>query len=89
MPAIECIKCGGLTNTAVSNWLHPKSREDGKAHECYAKVVNGKWVKGCGYDNCDDLYTKPSIDKLIGTSIKTQEELQNSKPLNEETDEND
>jgi hypothetical protein len=65
MPAIRCSKCGGFTNTAVSNWLEPKIREDKKAYECYAKVVNGKWIKGCAYDNCDP-YTKSSVDKLIG-----------------------
>jgi len=88
MPTIQCAKCGALTNTAVSNWTEPEIREDKKAYECYAKIVGGKWVKGCGYDNCDS-YTKPFIDGLLTTSIKTQEELQNSKPLDEGTDEND
>ena len=46
MPAIECAKCGGATNTAVSNWLEPKSRPDKKAHECYLRVEDGVWFKG-------------------------------------------
>jgi len=86
MPTIECAKCGGLTNTAVANWIHPEIREDRKAHECYTKMVDGKWVKGCGYENCDS-YTKPYIDKLIATPIKTPEELKNLAFKDDETDE--
>jgi len=67
MPTIECSKCGGITNTAVSNWIHPEIREDRKAYECYAKILDGKWVKGCSYDNCNP-YLKPSVDNLIGVS---------------------
>lgn len=81
---IECVKCGGLTNTAVSNWIHPQIREDKKAYECYAKAVNGKWVKGCSYDNCNP-YNKSYIDKLIGTLTNPKIE----KPSNLECDEKD
>ncbi len=48
MSVITCSKCGGLTNTAVSNWLDPM-RKDNKANECYLKrnQENTKWVRGC------------------------------------------
>ena len=66
MPAIECAKCGGSTNTAVSNWLEPKSRPDKKAHECYLRVEDGVWVKGCGWENADPVYEKLSFEKYLG-----------------------
>jgi hypothetical protein len=83
MPVIECAKCGGLTNTAVSNWIDPEIREDRKAHECYAKVVDGIWGKGCAYDNCNP-YLKYSVDGLIGTPAVKKVE----RPIME-TDEHD
>lgn len=85
MPAIECAKCGGLTNTAVSNWTEPEIRKDKKAYECYAKVVGNKWGKGCGYDNCNP-YLKYSVDKLIGTLISPKVEKPEFNNSEEEDD---
>jgi len=65
MPAIDCAKCGGKTNTAVAHWLSP-IRPDKKAHECYLRVENGIWVKGCGWDNADPVYEKPSLENYLG-----------------------
>lgn len=59
MSEMRCGKCGGLTNSSVCDW----NTKDGVI-ECYAKFENGKWIRGCGYDNCDP-WTKPSINKLI------------------------
>ena len=66
MAAITCSKCGGLTNTAVCNWIHPNIREDGKAYECYLRVENGVWVKGCSWDKADPKYGKPIFEKYLG-----------------------
>ena len=68
MPAIKCAKCGGLTNTAVSDHL---GRKDHKANKCYIKVERGVWVKGCGYDDADPVYDKPSLDKYLGKSASS------------------
>ena len=63
MSAMTCSKCGGQTNSAVCNWR----LKDKVVVECYAKVENGVWVKGCGYANCD-LYTVEGVDELLGKS---------------------
>jgi hypothetical protein len=51
MPAINCLSCGCLTNSTLSNyWKSP-----GKgATECYARKVSGKWERGCSYDKVDE-----------------------------------
>lgn len=54
MPVIECAKCGGITNSACSNFW-TTSHKDGKANGCYARFEDGKWVKGCSYDTADEL----------------------------------
>jgi len=63
MSSIICFKCGGQTNTAVSDWIEP-IRSDGKANRCYAKWENNKWVEGCAYKEADS-FTKYFVDKLI------------------------
>lgn len=51
MPTIPCA-CGGMTNTAVSE--HMMIFDDSNhATSCYAKWVDDKWVRGCGYNNAD------------------------------------
>ena len=67
MPSIICAKCNSETNTACSNHLFP-IRPDGKANECYAKLENGKWIKGCSYDEAHDC-----IKKVILNMIKEPE----------------
>ena len=61
MSAMKCSKCGGETNTAVCDW-RPK---DKVVVECYAKVEDGVWIKGCGYANCDP-FTVEGVDALLG-----------------------
>jgi len=62
MPAIPCKGCGRTTNTAVSDHLSGTINEE--AAECYAAFVDGKWVKGCGYDNALD-FQKSYATKII------------------------
>ena len=64
MRAMECSKCGGQTNSAVCDWR----LKDKVVVECYAKVENGVWVRGCGYANCD-LYTVGGVNALLGKSV--------------------
>ena len=61
MPGATCEKCGGTTNSSVCDydWVQKK------ALQCYAKLTDGVWVKGCAYDQCD-AYTRPSVDGLLG-----------------------
>ena len=59
MPTVTC-DCGSDTNTAVSNYA---VKGDGPM-VCYAKWVDGAWVKGCGYDSAHPL-NKSYADKLI------------------------
>jgi hypothetical protein len=50
MPAVTCLKCGGVTNTALCDWLNCKKNKGGEikyADRCYSKYVNGEWVDGC------------------------------------------
>jgi len=63
MPAVKCLSCGRITNTAVADWLDCKQNyQDNKtspefADRCFAAVdsKNNVWVKGCAYDD-DDNY---------------------------------
>ena len=51
MPAINCESCGRKTNSTTSDYWqnHPH-----KATTCYAAFVDGRWVKGCGFDAADE-----------------------------------
>jgi hypothetical protein len=62
MSGCICATCGKITNTAVSNYWDNRG---GKATECYAAYVDGKWVKGCGYDKADPEYQRPIIDAFL------------------------
>ena len=68
MSALICEKCGGMTNTAVAERMEPY-RNDGKANECYLKVENGIWVKGCAWDKADPVYGKPSFERYLGSRV--------------------
>lgn len=55
MPAVECLNCGGLTNTAFADWLNCKKNKGASpwpkyANRCYQKWVDGEWVPGCAAD---------------------------------------
>lgn len=50
MPSGICKGCGRITNSTTSNWWFTK---DFQPTECYVAWVDGKPVKGCGYDKLD------------------------------------
>lgn len=54
MPVLKCNNCGGITNTAVSEFDFRDV--DKGAHRCYAKYEDGKWVEGCAYEDSHKLY---------------------------------
>ena len=60
MPSLIC-DCGGNTNSACSNHF---VKEDGEKTKCYAKIEDGKWSKGCDYDN-SGFFDRHFADKLI------------------------
>ena len=70
MSALICSNCGGITNTAVCDYR----LVDNFVKKCYAMVENGIWVKGCGYSDCDE-WTKPAVDRLIGTAAIVNTDL--------------
>lgn len=75
MSAIICGNCGKNTNTIVCAW---NSGDDvvqplNKAKKCFAVFVGGKWVKGCAYDDMDNILAsqKYFVNKLLGLPILT------------------
>ena len=67
MPSIICRRCGETTNTAICD--HMNSPDD-KADRCWARWVNEKWERGCGYTDEDEIaiYNRGYADKLINES---------------------
>ena len=70
MSITKCVNCGRTTNSATSNYFS-NTEMDGKTKKeicivtrCYAAFVNGKWVKGCAYDDIDPM-RKSMVDHLI------------------------
>lgn len=61
MPVGPCGGCGKQTNSATSNWWFT---EDHIPTKCYARHVDGKWERGCGYDGADP-FDQTYADKLI------------------------
>lgn len=52
MPAVTCLNCGGLTNTAFADWINCEKNKGVDpwpkyADRCYQKYVDGEWVPGC------------------------------------------
>lgn len=72
MSALICSNCGGITNTAVCCYRVV----DHFVFKCYARVENGIWTKGCGFNDPDcDQWIKPSIENLIGTAAVVNTDL--------------
>lgn len=64
MPAFTC-SCGEQTNSACSNYFQAKvDNEYMPKFECYARMINGKWQKGCAYDRAH-TFDRNFADKLI------------------------
>jgi hypothetical protein len=64
MPSADCENCGRLTNSATSDYWLPDNKEIGEVTKCYAAFVDGKWIKGCCYDQADPQ-KRSIMDKLI------------------------
>ncbi len=69
MPALTCENCGSITNTTVSEFDFGKFSFDipeleNKAIKCYGKWKDGKWSKGCAYDDADN-FCKSFVNSLI------------------------
>jgi hypothetical protein len=66
----KCTNCGRATNGATSNYWSSKEidcetpKEFGIATQCYAAFVNGKWVKGCVYNDIGPM-KKMVLAKLL------------------------
>ena len=67
MPQVVCKKCGGITNSACSDYWLRKPFVEGEATGCYSRYENGKWVKGCSFDGLDPM------TKLVMSSLWTDE----------------
>ena len=82
MPSIICAKCGGLTNTAVCDWISPM-RKDGKANECYARrnKENTKWVRGCGKP---DGFMRGIVNEMINEGKKKKENKMGDYSINKD-----
>ena len=78
MSVIVCANCGRTTNTAVCDWIE---NTDGKADTCYAAWVDGKWVKGCGYDKIVMLSDRAYVDGLLGICPKGMSVTEYAKKL--------
>ena len=66
MSTILCNKCGGTTNTALSD--HINSPFKGKAERCFARWENNKWVEGCAFNDKDDVFMINFAKKIINNS---------------------
>lgn len=60
MPELVCKNCGSVTNSAVADHI---GCEEGMAHYCYAKLVNGEWVAGC--KEPDSVMEKKIIERFL------------------------
>lgn len=57
-----CQTCHHETNSYVSNYAFNNNKDI--ATKCYARFIDGKWEKGCAYNEADDRKRK-FVDKLI------------------------
>jgi hypothetical protein len=67
----KCNRCGETTNSATSNLnyrANPPVWYDG----CYARHVNGKWERGCIYDDAGP-FEKAFADSVINCAACKRE----------------
>lgn len=70
MPIAYCHFCGNKTNSSVSNYILDieqdgvTKKECGIVTCCYASIIDGKWVVGCGYHHATPIVRK-LVDSLI------------------------
>ncbi len=76
MPIAICTNCGQVTNSATSNyWLDTEI--DGKtqkeicvATKCYLSFVEGRWVKGCVYNDIGPMKKAMFAHLLLNKGIQ-------------------
>ena len=61
MSVVNCLTCGHVTNTTLCNYWDAPGQG---ATECYARKVNGRWERGCGYDQAT-VFEKGFADEII------------------------
>ncbi len=66
-----CLGCGGLTNTVVCDYL---KHDDWQPRKCFARFEDGRWVKGCGYDEADEYMSdmRKYVDMLVEATASNQ-----------------
>jgi len=68
MPVLKCLKCGGITNTAVADWMNCDKNDNLKlpefADRCFLKVQGGGWVEGCSFDDANP-YQKHEAQRIL------------------------
>ena len=69
MPAPTCERCGGQTNSTVSDyWDQLRVAGKARATVCYAKHDGKRWVKGCAFDmvkKCDESWKVDFAESII------------------------
>lgn len=62
MPAIKCLGCGKLTNTACSEF-----NRGNPPNKCYAAYdKNNNFIKGCGFDQAGDFEKAFAMHLITG-----------------------
>ena len=65
MPAVKC-RCGAVTNSVLSEYWTRENQSVDEAEGCYAKWVNGKYEKGCLYDQTPkNRFMRKMADRMI------------------------
>ena len=68
MSALTCLRCGGLTNTAVADAL---DAPEGKADRCFVRWVDGVPERGCAYDEAD-VYERHFAEKVLRDAAREE-----------------
>jgi hypothetical protein len=74
---MTCKNCNSITNTTVCEWdfetvEFDAKMENGIAEKCFARFVNGKWERGCAYDQADE-FTKHFVNGLVDENKQGEE----------------
>ena len=64
MTVFICKGCGRQTNSVCSEFNKGKP-----PNCCYAALVDGKWVKGCGFERADDFSKAFAMSLITGKPI--------------------
>ncbi|MCW7076412.1 MAG: hypothetical protein OCU18_03860 [Candidatus Syntrophoarchaeum sp.] len=61
MTVFTCEGCGRQTNSACSEY-----NQNDPPTSCHAAFVDGKWVKGCGFEKADDFSKAFAMSLITG-----------------------